>query len=140
MLVKPKISRYRTVDKQYSPPLPYNNINYISCFFLSVSFYDFVLFFFVFHSEYISLSHFSAYVCHVTTAGSLGDQLKCDNQSINLSINESYLSIKTCLGVVNMVSYWPQSTSEDDDIRAGPADSPRRHELLVHRVNQRVRC
>ena len=26
---------------------------------------------------------FSAYVCHVTTAGSLGDQLKCDNQSIN---------------------------------------------------------
>ena len=51
-----------------------------SCLFLSVSFYDFVLFFFVFHSEYISLSHFSAYVGHVTTAGSLGDQLKCDNQ------------------------------------------------------------
>ena len=25
-------------------------------------------------------------------------------------------------------------------LRAGPADSPRRHELLVRRVNRRVRC
>ena len=49
---------------------------------------------------------FSAYVCHVTTAGSLGDQVKCDNQSIN-----QYLP-----RVASMVSYWPQLTSEDDDI------------------------
>ena len=56
-------------------------------FFLPLSFRLLLWFcsflFCFFHSEYISLSHFSAYVCHVTTAGSLGDQLKCDNQSIN---------------------------------------------------------
>ena len=61
--------------------------------FLSVSFYDFfsflLLLFFV-ASIFLCLI-FSAYVCHVTTAGSLGDQLKCDNQSINQSINQSSL-------------------------------------------------
>ena len=48
------------------------------CLFLFVSFLLFV--FFRSQSIFLSLI-FSAYVCHVNTAGSLGDLLKCDNQS-----------------------------------------------------------
>ena len=43
----------------------------------------FFLFFSFFVASIFLCLIFSAYVCHVTTAGSLGDQLKCDNQSIN---------------------------------------------------------
>ena len=55
-------------------------LNLLLVFFLSL--FPSLSMFFIFFVASIFLSLiFSAYVCHVTTAGSLGDQLKCDNQS-----------------------------------------------------------
>ena len=42
----------------------------------------------------------SSYVYHMTTAGSLGGQLKCDSQSINQSIaTENTIQLHSCLWV-----------------------------------------
>ena len=65
----------------------FSSLLIFSCLFLSVSFFDFFFNLFFVASIFLSLI-FSAYVCHVTTAGYLGDQLKCDNQS-NQSIKSA---------------------------------------------------
>ena len=56
-------------------------------------------------TEYFFQTHFLWYVDHVTTAGSLGGQLNCDNQSINSRVKSTQIQHATTRGMTHVSGF-----------------------------------